>query len=100
MAAGPADPASWYAKGASDLTLGSAGDGSSEPLAELDAYHAQQCAEKYLKGFLVAGSIPFTFVHDLGYLVHLCQQSAPEFSRLEEMAFRLMFFQALLLRQL
>lgn len=58
-------------------------------MADLAAYHAQQCAEKYLKGFLVSKSLPFRFVHDLGYLVHLCQRANPAFSSLEEAAFTL-----------
>ena len=89
MPGGPADPNSWYARAAADLTLARRALDPVEPLAELAAYHAQQCAEKYLKGFLVSRSISFRFVHDLGYLLGLCQQALPEFALLEEAAFRL-----------
>jgi len=34
-------------------------------------FHAQQCAEKYLKALLVSRSIVFRPVHDLGVLVQL-----------------------------
>ena len=40
----------------------------------LIAYHAQQCAEKYLKAFLVSRSIDFPFTHNLGRLIELAQQ--------------------------
>jgi HEPN domain-containing protein len=66
MPGGPSDPKSWYARGASDLTLALRALDPAEPLAELAAYHAQQGAEKYLKGFLVSRSVAFRFVHDLG----------------------------------
>ncbi len=45
-------------------------------------YHSQQCAEKYLKGFLTAHSMPFRYVHDLVYLTQLCTTRDPEFERL------------------
>ena len=46
-------------------------------------YHAQQCAEKYLKGFLVSRSHSFNFVHDLFYLTQECAQRQPAFRELE-----------------
>ena len=89
MPGGPADPQSWYDKASADLILARRALDPAEPLAELAAYHAQQCAEKYLKGFLVSAAVPFRFVHDLGYLVQLCQHVAPDFGQLEDTAFRL-----------
>ena len=46
-------------------------------------YHAQQCAEKHLKGFLVSRSHSFNFVHDLFYLTQECAQRQPAFGELE-----------------
>jgi len=43
----------------------------------LIAYHAQQCAEKYLKAFLVLGSIDFPFTHNISRLIELAQQIRP-----------------------
>ena len=37
----------------------------------LIAYHAQQCAEKYLKAYLVYHDIDFPFTHDIGKLLKL-----------------------------
>ena len=42
-------------------------------------YHAQQCAEKYLKGYLVAHNVLFRLVHDLDYLIQLCAPLNPAF---------------------
>ncbi len=53
------------------------------PIPEMACYHAQQCAEKYLKGFLVSRSHSFNFVHDLYYLAQECAQRQPAFSELE-----------------
>jgi HEPN domain-containing protein len=38
----------------------------------LIAYHAQQCAEKYLKAFLVFHRVDFPFTHNIGKLLDLC----------------------------
>ncbi|MGP8322333.1 MAG: HEPN domain-containing protein [Methanosarcinaceae archaeon] len=38
----------------------------------LIAYHAQQCAEKYLKAYLVFHLIDFPYSHDIQYLLKLC----------------------------
>lgn len=43
-------------------------------------FHAQQCIEKYMKGFLQKKNIPFYKTHDLLTLLELC---LPHFSVLE-----------------
>lgn len=43
----------------------------------LVAYHAQQCAEKYLKAFLVFREVDFPFTHNISTLLELCQPMAP-----------------------
>ena len=45
-----------------DLELARRALGPEEPLPGMACYHAQQCAEKYLKGYLIAHSVPFRFV--------------------------------------
>jgi len=42
----------------------------------LIAYHAQQCAEKYLKAFLVSRLIDFPYTHNIEMLVNLCESEA------------------------
>ena len=38
----------------------------------LVAYHAQQCAEKYFKAFLVHRGVDFPFTHNIARLLELC----------------------------
>ncbi len=38
-------------------------------------FHAQQCAERYVKALLVYLSLPFPRVHDIGELLHLVPPS-------------------------
>ncbi|MEI6127445.1 MAG: HEPN domain-containing protein [Pseudomonadota bacterium] len=38
----------------------------------LIAYHAQQCAEKYLKAYLVYHRIDFPYTHNIARLLELC----------------------------
>ncbi|SMP44054.1 HEPN domain-containing protein [Desulfonatronum zhilinae] len=38
----------------------------------LIAYHAQQCAEKYIKAFLVFSDIDFPYTHNIRKLIRLC----------------------------
>jgi len=42
----------------------------------LIAYHAQQCAEKYLKAFLVFHGIDFPYTHNISRLLELCAVKA------------------------
>ena len=62
----------WFAKADDDLELARRALGPDRPLPAMACFHAQQCAEKYLKGYLVAHDVPFRLVHDLDYLIQLC----------------------------
>ncbi len=42
----------------------------------LIAYHAQQCAEKYLKAYLVYHRIDFPYTHNISRLLELCEESS------------------------
>ena len=44
---------------------------TSDPNLDGVCFHAQQCAEKYLKSRLVMAGVPFRFSHDLLYLHEL-----------------------------
>jgi len=48
-------------------------------------FHAQQCAEKYIKAFLVNQSIDFPKTHDLVILLRLAVQGAPLAIPLEDL---------------
>jgi len=43
----------------------------------LVAYHAQQCAEKHLKAFLVLRGVDFPHTHNIAHLRKLCVDIAP-----------------------
>jgi HEPN domain-containing protein len=47
-----------------------------EPPYRLIAYHAQQCAEKYLKAFLVYCVVDFPYTHNISILLELCGEHA------------------------
>ncbi len=42
----------------------------------LIAYHAQQCAEKCLKAFLVYHNVDFPYTHNIRKLLNLCEKYA------------------------
>jgi HEPN domain-containing protein len=69
----PDDPREWLRSARSDLSLAR----SDVPGADLEAFcfHAQQAAEKAIKGVLLAHDIRFPFVHDLGALLDLAARS-------------------------
>lgn len=66
----------WLQYGDDDLLLARHGLTlqSSVPY-RLIAYHAQQCAEKHLKAYLVFCSIDFPYTHNLSRLIELAQQA-------------------------
>ena len=47
-----------------------------EPPYRLIAYHAQQCAEKYLKAYLVYCMVDFPYTHNISVLLELCNEHA------------------------
>jgi len=75
-------PAQWFAKAESDLRAAEIVIEREELLSDIACYHAQQCAEKYLKGYLVSRGAPFKRVHELAYLIRLCTGCDKEFRTL------------------
>jgi HEPN domain-containing protein len=71
----------WLARAERDLQAAQNELQASPPLPEISAYHAQQAAEKALKAFLTAHSVPFRFTHDLVELQAQCQGLDPRFAR-------------------
>jgi HEPN domain-containing protein len=65
----------WLAYGDDDLRLARHGlTLSSGCPYRLIAYHAQQCAEKHLKAYLVFHRIDFPYTHNIARLVELCAE--------------------------
>ncbi|MDE2990212.1 MAG: HEPN domain-containing protein [Chloroflexota bacterium] len=79
----------WFDKAAEDLEIARRALGPDRPFPAAACFHAQQCAEKYLKGYLVAHDVPFRFVHDLGYLIGLCAGVNPALASLRPAAITL-----------
>ncbi len=71
----PTDPLAWVARAEEDYTLARSALRRKLPLTYGATFHAQQCAEKYLKALLVARNQPFPKTHDLAALSDLCHQS-------------------------
>jgi len=55
-----------------------------DPLPDSVCFHCQQCAEKYLKAFLIARHIPFPKTHDLILLNDMCSAQDGSFTRLRD----------------
>jgi len=71
----PNDPLAWVARAEEDYALARSAWRRRLPLTYGATFHAQQCAEKYLKALLVARSQPFPRTHDLAALSDLCRQN-------------------------
>ena len=54
------------------------------PNYDAASFHAQQCAEKYLKARLVEAGIDFPKTHDLGSLLNLLLESEPTWEYLRD----------------
>jgi HEPN domain-containing protein len=68
------DPLSWVAKAEEDYATAKWAARRKKPLTYSACFHAQQCAEKYLKGILVARGSAFSKVHDLLKLSAECER--------------------------
>jgi HEPN domain-containing protein len=66
------DPLAWVARAEEDYLLARSALRRKKPLTYGVCFHAQQCAEKYLKAALVAKGQAFPKIHDLLVLNDLC----------------------------
>jgi HEPN domain-containing protein len=88
----PHDPArlddtkAWIAKAASDLASGAHMLSAENPFTGDAVFHAQQAAEKALKGFLAWHDVPFGKTHDLARLGAQCADLDPELAALGKRA--------------
>jgi HEPN domain-containing protein len=73
----------WIAKAEGDFaTLLREMRARTAPNYDAACFHAQQCAEKYLKARLQEHCVPFPKTHDLEALIHLLLPSDPAWDRL------------------
>jgi len=69
------DPLSWVERAEEDYAMARFALRRKIPFTHSTCFHAQQCAEKYLKALLVAGGHAFSKVHDLLILSDECVQA-------------------------
>jgi len=70
----------WLARAERDLQARQNELNAAVPLPETSAYHAQQAAEKSMKAFLTAHSVPFQYTHDLVQLQAQCEAFESSFA--------------------
>lgn len=66
------EPLAWVARAEEDYTLVGLSLRHKKPLLYSACFHAQQCAEKYLKAILIWKHHAFPKTHDLRLLENLC----------------------------
>ena len=80
----------WIKKAENDLiTAENSIEIKPDPPLDIVCFHAQQCAEKYLKAYLVYHNIEFEKTHDLRQLVFSCSRVEKEFLEILEISKRL-----------
>jgi HEPN domain-containing protein len=68
----------WFKKAENDMLNAENTIKMENPPCDTICFHAQQCAGKYLKGFLAFHKIDFPKTHSLEDLVELCKRVIPE----------------------
>jgi HEPN domain-containing protein len=66
------DPRAWAERAEEDFILARAALKRKQPLTSGACFHAQQCAEKYMKALLISKGADFPKAHDLLLLNNLC----------------------------
>jgi len=79
----------WLEKARRDLAVAEREVASESPFTDIACFHAQQCAEKSLKAYLIWRSIPFPRTHALEDLVLLAAQDNNSFASMTEAAVQL-----------
>lgn len=69
------DPRAWVEKAEEDFALAKSSLQRKKPLLTGACFHAQQCAEKYMKALLVSKKAIFPKTHDLLMLNNLCSEA-------------------------
>jgi HEPN domain-containing protein len=69
------DPRAWAEKAEEDFILARASLRRRKPLITGACFHAQQCAEKYMKALLISIGASFPMTHDLLLLNNLCSSA-------------------------
>ena len=80
---------SWLSKAYADLVAAQVLIVHSRLALGPAAFHCQQAAEKVLKAYLIWRAVSFDKVHNLVYLIDLCEVKEPKFAALRDFSERL-----------
>jgi HEPN domain-containing protein len=69
------DPIPWVERAEEDYLMARSALRRRKPFTYSACFHAQQCAEKYLKAILVSKGVAFARVHDLLLLSGQCEKA-------------------------
>ncbi len=69
------DPLAWVERAEEDYLMARSALRRKKPFTYSACFHAQQCAEKYLKAILVDKGVAFAKVHDLLLLSDQCEKA-------------------------
>jgi len=72
----------WIRKAENDLKIGRDELATAEPATDAICFHMQQCAEKYLKSFLIFHGREHPRSHDIAFIISLCSRLDPTFGEL------------------
>ena len=72
----------WILKAESDLKIAKDEITIENPATDAICFHAQQCAEKYLKAYLVFNNKEIRRTHDIAELIKMCSEIDQEFNNL------------------
>jgi HEPN domain-containing protein len=76
----------WLQKANRDLLSARILLSNETPVPDTACFHCLQAVEKTLKAFLIFHSIRFDRVHNLSYLMKLCEEQNPEFALFREIS--------------
>jgi len=74
----------WILKAENDLKIAKDEITMENPATDAICFHAQQCAEKYLKAYLIFNNKEVRKTHDIAELISLCSEIDPEFSKINQ----------------
>jgi len=70
----------WIRRAENDLKIAKDEIATDRPVLDMVCFHMQQCAEKYLKAFLIFHGKEIRKTHDIGEIINQCKKIDPDFS--------------------
>lgn len=79
------ETAEWVSKAEGDWRVANREMSGDDPVFDAVCFHAQQCAEKYLKAWLVENQIAAQKTHDLVFLSGLMEKSMADIREMKQL---------------